>query len=137
MKVNSEIFRAYDIRGIVDEALTEEGIFQIGKAIGTYIISEGRTSILTARDGRISGPKLLDQFQKGVMSSGCNVVDIGEVPTPLLYFSTFKTDISDGVMLTGSHNPKNYNGFKIVINDSPISGLEILSLLSDYKSFLY
>ena len=110
MKVNSEIFRAYDIRGIVDEALTEEGIFQIGKAIGSLVLAEGRTSILTARDGRISGPRLLDQFQKGVMSSGCNVVDIGEVPTPLLYFATFKTNISDGVMLTGSHNPKNYNG---------------------------
>ncbi len=116
MKVNSEIFRAYDIRGIVDETLTEEGIFHIGKAIGSHILSEGRTSILTARDGRISGPRLLDKFQKGVLSSGCDVVDIGEVPTPILYFSTFKTNIPDGVMLTGSHNPKNYNGLKIVIN---------------------
>ena len=62
MKVNSEIFRAYDIRGIVDEALTEEGIFKIGKAIGSYILSEGRSSILTARDGRISGPRLLNQL---------------------------------------------------------------------------
>ena len=76
MKVNSEIFRAYDIRGIVDEALTEEGIFHIGKAIGSQILSEGRSSILTARDGRISGPRLLNQFQKGVMSSGCNVVAV-------------------------------------------------------------
>ena len=116
MKVNSEIFRAYDIRGIVDEALTEESIFYIGKALGSYILSEGRDSLLTARDGRISGPRLMDNLQKGVMSSGCNVIDIGEAPTPLLYFSTFRTNISDGVMLTGSHNPKNYNGLKIVIN---------------------
>ena len=130
MKVNSEIFRAYDIRGIVDEALTEEGIFKIGKAIGTYILSEGRSSILTARDGRISGPRLLNQFQKGVMSSGCNVVDIGEVPTPLLYFSTFKTDISDGVMLTGSHNPKNYNGLKIVINKRSMTSEKIKKIKS-------
>ena len=106
MKVNSQIFRAYDIRGIVDEELTEEGMFYIGKALGSYLLSEGRSALLTARDGRISGPRLLQQFQKGVMSSGCDVIDIGEVPTPLLYFSTFETNVSDGVMLTGSHNPK-------------------------------
>ena len=138
MKVNSEIFRAYDIRGIVDEALTEEGIFHIGKAIGSHIIAEGRTSILTARDGRISGPRLLDEFQKGVMSSGCNVIDIGEVPTPLLYFSTFKTDISDGVMLTGSHNPKNYNGLKIVINKKSMTSEKIkkIKLMIEEESFM-
>jgi len=138
MKVNSEIFRAYDIRGIVDEALTEEGIFHIGKAIGSYILTEGRKSILTARDGRISGPRLLDQFQKGVMSSGCNVVDIGEVPTPLLYFSTFKTNISDGVMLTGSHNPKNYNGLKIVINKKSMTSEKIkkIKIMIEEESFM-
>ena len=138
MKVNSEIFRAYDIRGIVDEALTEEGIFHIGKAIGSHIIAEGRTSILTARDGRISGPRLLDEFQKGVMSSGCNVIDIGEVPTPLLYFSTFKTNISDGVMLTGSHNPKNYNGLKIVINKKSMTSEKIkkIKLMIEEENFM-
>ena len=125
MKVNSEIFRAYDIRGIADETLTEDVIFHIGKAIGSHVLSEGRTSILTARDGRISGPRLLDQFQKGVISSGCNVVDIGELPTPLLYYSTFKTNISDGVMLTGSHNPKNYNGLKIVIDRQSMTSEKI------------
>ena len=138
MKVNSEIFRAYDIRGIVDETLTEEGIFHIGKAIGSYILAEGRTSILTARDGRTSGPRLLDQFQKGVMSSGCNVLDIGEVPTPLLYFSTFKTNISDGVMLTGSHNPKNYNGLKIVIDKKSMTSEKIkkIKLMIEEESFM-
>ena len=138
MKVNSEIFRAYDIRGIVDEALTEEGIFHIGKAIGSHILAEGRTSILTARDGRISGPRLLDQFQKGVMSSGCDVVDLGEVPTPLLYFSTFKTNISDGVMLTGSHNPKNYNGLKIVINKKSMTSEKIkkIKLMIEEENFM-
>ena len=138
MKVNSEIFRAYDIRGIVDDALTEEGIFQIGKAIGSLVLAEGRTTILTARDGRISGPRLLDQFQKGVMSSGCNVVDLGEVPTPLLYFSTFKTNISDGVMLTGSHNPKNYNGLKIVINKKSMTSEKIneIKLMIEEENFM-
>jgi len=138
MKVNSEIFRAYDIRGIVDEALTEEGIFQIGKAIGSHILSEGRSSILSARDGRISGPRLLKQFQNGVISSGCNVVDIGEVPTPLLYFATFKTNITDGVMLTGSHNPKNYNGLKIVINKKSMTSEKIKKIKSiiEEESFM-
>ena len=125
MKVNSEIFRAYDIRGIAGKELTEEGIFYIGKAIGTLILSEGRKSLLTARDGRISGPSLLKSFQEGVLASGCNITDLGLVPTPLLYFATFKTKIPDGVMLTGSHNPKNYNGLKIVINKKSMTGQKI------------
>jgi len=138
MKVKNEIFRAYDIKGIVVEALTEEGVFLIGKAIGSLILSEGRTSVLTARDGRISGPRLIDQFQKGVLSSGCNVVDIGEVPTPLLYFSTFKTNTSDGVMLTGSHNPKNYNGLKIVIDKKSMTSGKIKKIKTtiEEESFL-
>ena len=138
MKVNSEIFRAYDIRGIVDEELTEEGIFHIGKALGSYLLSEGRSSLLTARDGRISGPRLLRQLQKGVMSSGCDVIDIGEVPTPLLYFSTFETDVSDGVMLTGSHNPKNYNGLKIVIDKKSMTSEKIkkIKLIIDEENYL-
>ena len=125
MKVNSEIFRAYDIRGIAGKELTEEGIFYIGKAIGTLILSEGRKSLLTARDGRISGPSLLRSFQEGVLATGCNVTDLGLVPTPLLYFATFKTKIPDGVMLTGSHNPKNYNGLKIVIDKKSMTRQKI------------
>ena len=125
MKVNSEIFRAYDIRGIAGKELTEEGIFYIGKAIGTLILSEGRKSLLTARDGRISGPSLLRSFQEGVLASGCNVADLGLLPTPLLYFATFKTKIPDGVMLTGSHNPKNYNGLKIVIDKKSMTSQKI------------
>ena len=138
MKVNSEIFRAYDIRGIAGKELTEEGIFYIGKAIGTLILSEGRKSLLTARDGRISGPSLLKSFQEGVLASGCNVTDLGLVPTPLLYFATFKTKIPDGVMLTGSHNPKNYNGLKIVINKKSMTGQrieEIKNMISNDNYF--
>ena len=128
MKVNSDIFRAYDIRGIVDKELTEEGIFFIGKALGTYIISEGRNSLLTARDGRNSGPRLLNHLHQGVLSSGCNVIDIGMVPTPLLYYATFKRKECDGVMLTGSHNPKNYNGLKIVIDRKSMTSEKIEKL---------
>lgn len=136
MKVNSEIFRAYDIRGIVDEDLTEEITFFLGKAIGTFIQLQGRNSVITARDGRISGDRLQREFQKGVLSSGCNVLDVGKVPTPLLYFTTFVSDISDGVMLTGSHNPKNYNGLKIVLDKQSTTSEkinEIKSIVFDKK----
>ena len=133
MKVNSEIFRAYDIRGIVDKDLTEEITFFLGKAIGTFIQLQGRNSVITARDGRISGDRLQREFQKGVLSSGCNVLDVGKVPTPLLYFTTFVSDISDGVMLTGSHNPKNYNGLKIVLDRQSTTSEKI----SEIKSIIF
>ena len=133
MKVNSEIFRAYDIRGIVDKDLTEEITYFLGKAIGTFIQLQGRDSVITARDGRISGDRLQHKFQEGVLSSGCNVLDIGKVPTPLLYFATFENGISDGVMLTGSHNPKNYNGFKIVLDKKSTTSEKI----DEIKSIIF
>ena len=133
MKVNSEIFRAYDIRGIVDKDLTEEITYFLGKAIGTFIQLQGRDSVVTARDGRISGDRLQHKFQEGVLSSGCNVLDIGKVPTPLLYFATFENGISDGVMLTGSHNPKNYNGFKIVLDKKSTTSEKI----DEIKSIIF
>lgn len=133
MKVNSEIFRAYDIRGIVDKDLTEEITYFLGKAIGTYIQLQGRDSVVTARDGRISGDRLQHKFQEGVLSSGCNVLDIGKVPTPLLYFATFENGISDGVMMTGSHNPKNYNGLKIVLDKKSTTSEKI----DEIKSIIF
>lgn len=133
MKVNSEIFRAYDIRGIVDKDLTEEITYFLGKAIGTYIKLQGRDSVVTARDGRISGDRLQHKFQEGVLSSGCNVLDIGKVPTPLLYFATFENGISDGVMMTGSHNPKNYNGLKIVLDKKSTTSEKI----DEIKSIIF
>ena len=133
MKVNSEIFRAYDIRGIVDKDLTEEITYFLGKAVGTFIQLQGRDSVVTARDGRISGDRLQHKFQEGVLSSGCNVLDIGKVPTPLLYFATFENGISDGVMLTGSHNPKNYNGFKIVLDKKSTTSEKI----DEIKSIIF
>ena len=133
MKVNSEIFRAYDIRGIVDKDLTEEITYFLGKAIGTYIQLQGRDSVVTARDGRISGDRLQHKFQEGVLSSGCNVLVIGKVPTPLLYFATFENGISDGVMMTGSHNPKNYNGLKIVLDKKSTTSEKI----DEIKSIIF
>ena len=128
MKVNSQIFRAYDIRGIVKEELSDELVKKLGKAIGTLLRRNNSDALNVSRDGRLSSPHISELFINGVLSTGCNVYNLGLGPTPLLYFSTFKTSIKNAVMITGSHNPKNYNGFKIVINQKPLSGESITEI---------
>jgi phosphomannomutase/phosphoglucomutase len=115
VQVPESIFRAYDIRGIVDQQLSPEVVREIGKAIGSEAFERGEQKVVVARDGRLSGPTLIEALKEGLMASGRDVVDIGEVPTPVLYFATNYLDTRTGVMLTGSHNPANYNGLKIVI----------------------
>ncbi|MDI5890121.1 phosphomannomutase/phosphoglucomutase [Halomonas rhizosphaerae] len=127
--VPASIFRAYDIRGIVDDTLTEAGVEQIGRAIGSEARSRGESTVVVARDGRLSGPRLLAALTRGLLSSGCDVVDIGMVPTPVLYFATHVLDgTASGVMVTGSHNPPDYNGFKIVLGGETLSGDAITAL---------
>ena len=128
MKVNSQVFRAYDIRGIVGEELSDELVKKLGKAIGTLLRRNKSDALNVCRDGRLSGPHISELFIEGVLSTGCNVNNLDLGPTPLLYFSTFKTSIKNGVMITGSHNPKNYNGFKIVVNQKPLSGKSITEI---------
>lgn len=128
LQIPQEIFRAYDIRGIVDTSLTTEIVAEIGKAIGTMVLESGSQKMVVAKDGRLSGPKLIKALKSGILSSGCDVVDIGTVPTPVLYFATHHLNISSGVMLTGSHNPPDYNGLKIIINGRAIFGEEVLSI---------
>ncbi len=130
MKVNSEIFRAYDIRGIVKDELSEELVKNLGKAIGTILLRKGRNKICVCRDGRLSGPDLSKTLIGGIISSGCDVLNIGMAPTPLLYFATFTSGIKDGVMITGSHNPKNYNGFKIVFDQKALTSNSIQEIKS-------
>ena len=114
-------FRTYDIRGIVGKTLTEEGVFYIGKAIGSLLRDSGENQLTVARDGRTSSPALAKALSAGIQSSGCDVVDIGMVPTPLLYYATHIFNSQSGVMLTGSHNPSEYNGLKIVIQGATLS----------------
>ena len=128
MKVNSEVFRAYDIRGIVDEELTPKLVENIGKAIGSEVLRRNAKDIYIGRDGRLSGKEISGYLIQGILKTGCNVIDIGMVHTPLLYFATFKGNTGNGVMVTGSHNPKNYNGFKIVLDRSSLKKKEILLL---------
>ena len=138
MKVNSEIFRAYDIRGIFERELTQDLIYKIGQAVGSVVLEEKSKHVYVGRDGRISGEDVSKYFIDGVLATGCDVIFIGLVHTPLLYFATFEGVTKNGVMITGSHNPKEYNGFKIVINNSSFKEEDIQNLKfkieqSDFK----
>ncbi|WP_328820183.1 phosphomannomutase/phosphoglucomutase [Permianibacter fluminis] len=128
IRLNAEIFRAYDIRGVVGDSLTAEVVKQIGRAIGSEAFDRGEQKIVIARDGRLSGPELLTALKQGLLESGRDVVDLGAVPTPLLYFATHYLSTRSGVMLTGSHNPSEYNGLKIVIAGETLAGDDIQRL---------
>lgn len=129
-QIPASIFRAYDIRGVVGDALTPNNIYTIGKALGSTAKDQGETAVVVARDGRLSGPELSKALIEGVLDCGIDVIDIGAVPTPLLYFAThtFK-NTNSGIMLTGSHNPPNYNGIKSVIQGKTLSEDSIYALL--------
>jgi phosphomannomutase/phosphoglucomutase len=116
------IFRAYDIRGIVGDNLTPEIVTQIGQAIGSEAALKNQKTIAVGRDGRLSGAELLQALIKGLRMTGRDVIDIGMIPTPVLYFATYHLNIGSGVMLTGSHNPANYNGMKTMLAGDTLSG---------------
>src|SRR5210317_116023 len=126
--LDHSIFKAYDIRGIVNEGLTDDTIFAIGKAIGSEAIIQNQTEICVGYDGRLSSPSICTTLIKGINSTGVNTINIGLVTTPILYFSTFFLETDSGVMITGSHNPPNYNGFKMVINKTTLSSNDIQKL---------
>lgn len=132
--VDPAVFRSYDIRGIVGQALTDESVYLIGKAIGSHLRDVGENQIAVARDGRVSGPVLIKSLVAGLRSSGCDVIDIGMVPTPLLYYATHILEKHSGVMLTGSHNPSEYNGLKIVVQGTTLSEEGIKNLYHRIKN---
>ena len=122
------IFREYDIRGIADEELGDASISELGRAIGTYLGRKNGKNINLGRDCRLSSTRLRNALARGLTSSGCQVTDVGVVPTPLLYYSVFHLKADGAVMITGSHNPSEYNGFKVVSGSSTIHGAEIQTL---------
>ena len=128
MQLNQNIFRANDIRGIAYEDLTEEVVQGLGRALGSEAIDRNIQKFIIGRDGRLSSPEIFDWLSSGIMSTGCNVIDIGIVTSPMFYHSTYELNSSSGVVITGSHNPANYNGFKIVFNNHSTSSEEILNL---------
>lgn len=122
------IFKAYDIRGIVEDTLTEEITFKIGQAVGSEIIANGGDSIVIGRDGRLSGPRLTQVLSDGLRAAGINVTDIGLAPSPVVYFSSYSKNISSCIAITGSHNPPNYNGFKMVVDGVTLSAERIQAI---------
>ena len=131
MEITESIFREYDIRGVYPNEINEEIVNKIATAISVKCQQEAVTEIYVGRDGRLSGKDLLDALSKGLSECGINVINIDLVSTPLLYYAAKKSKSKSGVMVTGSHNPKNYNGIKLVINDKPVSGKEILDLIKN------
>ena len=127
------IFRAYDIRGVVGETLTPAMVYHIGRAIGAEAATHGEQRVVVGADGRLSSPDMSAALIDGLRDSGRDVLDIGMVPTPVTYYATHILDSRSCVMVTGSHNPSNYNGFKIVIMGKTLSGDDILALLTRIK----
>ncbi|MFT4562202.1 MAG: phosphomannomutase/phosphoglucomutase [Gammaproteobacteria bacterium] len=121
-QIDPRIFRNYDIRGVVGESLSVEAVYDIGRALGSEAAARGQQTVITARDGRNSSQELRDALIEGLRDSGRDVLDIGLTPTPVLYFATHYLDTHSGVMITGSHNPPEYNGLKIVLDGESLSG---------------
>ncbi|MGK0373775.1 MAG: phosphomannomutase/phosphoglucomutase [Arenicella sp.] len=122
------IFKAYDIRGIVDHTLTTDIAYKIGQAVGSEIISSGGDSIVIGRDGRLSGPMLTEVLSNGLRAAGVNVIDIGLAPSPVVYYSSYSKGIPSCIAITGSHNPPDYNGFKMVVDGVTLSAERIQDL---------
>lgn len=135
--IQPEIFRAYDIRGKVNEEFFPLDAYSIGLVIGHKVLASGRNQILLGRDGRLSSPEIKQHLQSGLLASGCNVVDLGLTPTPVAYFALGHLQIVDAVIVTASHNPGHYNGIKMVIDNAPLSKEEIRQIYDaiDEKQF--
>jgi phosphomannomutase/phosphoglucomutase len=128
LALHSEIFRAYDIRGVVGQGLSAEVAHALGRSIGSEAQARGESTVVVGRDGRLSGPELSAALIEGLRASGRDVIDVGMVPTPVLYFAAKTIGSGSGVMVTGSHNPADYNGFKIMLAGDTLAGEAIQAL---------
>jgi phosphomannomutase/phosphoglucomutase len=128
MIITEDIFRAYDIRGIVETALTPDTVQKIGQAFATEALSQNQKTVVIGRDGRLSSPELAQRLGQGLRAGGCDVIDIGMVPTPVLYYATHKLKTGTGIMVTGSHNPPQYNGLKMLLDGNTLYGDNIKAL---------
>lgn len=127
--LKASIFREYDIRGVADVDLPSDGVTGLGRAMGTFLKRNGARTVNVGRDVRLSGARLRDALVEGLLASGVDVIDLGPVPTPLLYYSVYKLGSEAGVMITGSHNPSEYNGFKTMLGKGTIYGSQIQEVL--------
>jgi phosphomannomutase len=131
MQVHASVFKAYDIRGIVGQTIDERFAEHLGRAFGTEALAAGERAVAVGRDGRLSGPSLAAALIRGLASTGLDVVDLGPVTTPMLYYvaaTRGEHGCSSGVQVTGSHNPKDYNGFKMVLAGGALYGDDIQRL---------
>ena len=128
VSLSKTIFKAYDIRGIIDKSLDAGVAHQIGHAFGMAALAKGQQRVVIGRDGRLSGPELAAALAQGLQAAGVDVIDLGVVATPMGYFGTNVLDTQSGIMVTGSHNPPDYNGFKMVLAGEAIHGEAILAL---------
>ena len=126
--LSHSIFKAYDIRGIIGKTLDADVAQLIGKAFGSAALAKGEKTVVIGRDGRLSGPSLITALALGLRSSGVDVIDLGVVATPMVYFGTHTLEATSGIMVTGSHNPPDYNGFKMVLAGEAIYGDAIQAL---------
>ncbi|HHV61309.1 MAG TPA: phosphomannomutase/phosphoglucomutase [Firmicutes bacterium] len=126
--MNPEIFREYDIRGVAERDLTSDVVYALGQAIGTYLQNAGEKEAIVGRDNRISSPRLRDALVDGITSTGCNVLDIGVVITPAFYYARIFYGINGGAMITASHNPPEFNGFKVAFGPGTLYGEQIQDL---------
>jgi len=134
MTLPPEIFKAYDIRGVVGRTLTPPIVRAIGQALGTLAQERGRDTLVIGRDGRLSGPDLSNALADGIQASGANVIDVGMVATPMTYFAAHHLGTQSSVMVTGSHNPPDYNGLKMVVDGDTLSGTQIQALRERIES---
>jgi phosphomannomutase/phosphoglucomutase len=125
MKPNPNIFREYDIRGLVERDLTSDVVVQLGKGIGTFIRRRGAARVTIGRDGRLSSERIAHDLREGLLSTGLEVTDVGQCPTPVLYFSISHLEVDGGIMITGSHNPPEFNGIKMALGRTAIFGEQI------------
>lgn len=128
-KIARDIFKAYDIRGIVKTQLTPDTVELIGQVLGSMAMEQHVKGITVGYDGRLTSPTLANSLVKGILSTGCNVYEIGEVTTPMVYFANYELKTYSGVMITGSHNPPEYNGLKMVMSGETLSGDKIQEIL--------
>ncbi|MCB0416866.1 MAG: phosphomannomutase/phosphoglucomutase, partial [Bdellovibrionales bacterium] len=132
--MNEKIFREYDIRGIAESDLPNDVVLMLGKAIGTFVQHKGGHTLTVGRDCRESSDRIFKALTEGLTSAGIHVIDIGLVPTPVLYFSVFERNCDGGVMITGSHNPGDYNGLKVCVGRTTIHGSDIQEIRHLVKS---
>lgn len=130
MKIKPEIFRQYDIRGVVDKDLTPDTVESIGKGIGTYFRQNEKREVALGRDCRLSSPVFAEALSRGLLSTGCKLINLGIIPTPLLYFTLHHKKTEAGVIVTGSHNPPEYNGFKVMIGEETLYGKAIQDIFT-------